>query len=99
MRDEGGQVVKWFGTSTDIEEQKRIEQQLKESQESLRVLAETVPQLVWVTRPDGLHEYVNQRWCDYTGFTLEQAQSDPWAHLQVIHPDDLESNRAHLQHA
>jgi len=58
-----------------------------------------VPQLVMVARPDGLHEYVNQRWCDYTGLTLEHMQSDVWAHLQFIHPDDREGNRAHRQHA
>ncbi|EFH90518.1 PAS domain S-box protein [Ktedonobacter racemifer] len=99
VRNEAGQIVKWFGTSTDIEEQKRVEQHLKESQESLRVLAETVPQLVWVRRSDGLYEYTNQRWCDYTGLTLEQVQSDLWAYLQVIHPGDREGNRAHLQRA
>jgi PAS domain S-box-containing protein len=99
MRDETGQVVKWFGTCTDIEDQKQTEQQLKESRESLRVLAETVPQLVWTARHDGLHEYVNQRWRDYTGFTLEQMQSDRRAQLQFIHPDDRESHQAHWQHA
>ncbi|GHO64101.1 hypothetical protein KSC_029930 [Ktedonobacter sp. SOSP1-52] len=99
MRDATGQILKWFGTCTDIEEQKRAEQQLKESRESLRVLTETVPQLVWVRRPDGLLEYVNQRYRDYTGLLLEQIQSDPWAYLQFFHPDDRESHRAHLQHA
>ena len=64
----------WFGTCTDIDEQKRAEQKLKESEENLRVLAETVPQLVWTTRPDGRIEYTNQRWCDYTGLTLEHMQ-------------------------
>ncbi|HEX4713726.1 MAG TPA: PAS domain-containing sensor histidine kinase, partial [Ktedonobacteraceae bacterium] len=99
IRDETGHIVKWFGTYTDIEEQKRVEQQLNESRESLRVLAETVPQLVWTKRPDGQFEYTNQRWCDYTGLTLEQLQSDKWAYLPFLHPDDREGNRAHWQHA
>ena len=98
-RDETGQIVKWFGTCTDIEDQKRVEQQLKESRESLRVLAEAVPQLVWTKRPDGQFEYTNQRWCDYIGLTLEQIQSDKWAYLQAVHPDNREGNRAHWQHA
>jgi PAS domain S-box-containing protein len=63
------------------------------------VLAETVPQLVWTTRPDGRHEYENQRWRDYTGFTPEHLQSDRWAYLQFIHPDDREGARALWQHA
>ncbi|GHO61138.1 histidine kinase [Ktedonobacter sp. SOSP1-52] len=98
-KDAQGTPLKWFGTCTDIDDRKRAEQQLKESRESLRVLTETVPQLVWVRRPDGLLEYVNQRYRDYTGLMLEQIQSDPWAYLQFFHPDDSESHRAHLQHA
>ncbi|GHO82637.1 PAS domain-containing sensor histidine kinase [Dictyobacter formicarum] len=99
VRNEAGQIIKWFGTSTDIEDQKRAEQQLKESRENLRVLAETVPQLVWVKRPDGLYKYTNQRWRDYTGLTPQQIQSDRWAFIQFIHPDDQEGHRAHWQHA
>ncbi|GHO45826.1 PAS domain S-box protein [Ktedonospora formicarum] len=99
VRDERGQILKWFGTSTDIDEKKQAEQQLKESRESLRVLAETVPQMVWVARPDGQHDYTNQRWQDYTGFTLEHVQNDRMAHLQFIHPADQEGTRAHWQHA
>jgi PAS domain S-box-containing protein len=99
VRDETGQMIKWFGTCTDIEEQKRAEQRIKESEENWRVLAETVPQLVWAMSPDGLIGYTNQRWHDYTGFTLEQIQSDRWAYLQFIHPDDREGNRTHWPHA
>ncbi|GHO72632.1 hypothetical protein KSD_04030 [Ktedonobacter sp. SOSP1-85] len=98
VRDDAGQILKWFGTCTDIDERKRAEQQLKESRESFRLLAETVPQMVWVARPDGLHEYTNQRWQDYTGFTLEHMQNDCWAHLQFIHPADQEGTLAHWQH-
>jgi PAS domain S-box-containing protein len=99
MRDDAGQIVKWFGTCTDIEDQKRAEQQLKASEENWRMLAEAVPQFVWVARPDGCHEYVNQRWCDYTGMTLEHVQSNPRAELQFIHPDDHQGLRACVQHS
>src|SRR5258708_1988936 len=47
VRDETGQIIKWFGTSTDIEEQKRAEQQLRASQAHCRVLTECLPQLLW----------------------------------------------------
>ncbi|HEX6480538.1 MAG TPA: PAS domain-containing sensor histidine kinase [Ktedonobacteraceae bacterium] len=98
-QDAQGTILYWVGTCTDIDEQKRAEQQLKESRENWRMLAETVPQLVWTTRAEGLHEYANQRWTDYTGFTLEQIQGDRLAYLQFIHPDDHEGNRALWQHA
>ncbi len=80
-----------------INVQKRAEQQLRASEESFRVLVEAVPQLVWTTQPDGLHEYTNQHWRDYTGFTPEPTQR--WTHLQFIHPDDRAGNQALWQHA
>ncbi|GHO42050.1 PAS domain S-box protein [Ktedonospora formicarum] len=99
VRDEAGQILKWVGTCTDIDEQKQTEQQLKESRESLCVLAEAVPQLVWVARPDGQFEYTNQRWDNYTRLIREPGQSDRWTHRQYIHPDDREGNQARCQHA
>src|SRR5260221_199025 len=88
VRDETGQIIKWFGTCTDIEEQKRTEQQLKESRENLRVLAETVPQLVWTTGPDNRLDYCNQRYCEYTHATFEQLQGHGWR--QFLHPEEAE---------
>ena len=83
----------------DITARKRAEQQLKESEQNLRVLAEALPQLVWVVGPDGLNEYVNQRCGDYLGLTAEHMQSNPWAYLQFIHPDDRAGSQALWQHA
>ncbi|GHO45057.1 PAS domain S-box protein [Ktedonospora formicarum] len=97
--DSWGAILKYIGTCTDIEDKKRAEQQLKESEKHWRVLAETVPQMVWTTRPDGQHEYVNQRWCDYMGITVEYMQSNRWAPLSFIHPDDQAGTRALWQHA
>src|SRR5579884_2354688 len=47
QRDAQGKILHWVGTCTDIEEKKRAEQRLKESEQNWRALAETVPQLVW----------------------------------------------------
>ncbi len=88
FKDAQGQIVKWFGTSTDIEEQKRAEQQLKTSEENLRVLAETVPQLVWTTGPDNRLDYCNQRYCEYTHAAFEQLQGHGWR--QFLHPEEAE---------
>jgi PAS domain S-box-containing protein len=60
---------------------------LQASEERYRVLAENVPQLVWITRTDGFVEYCNQRWLDYTGLTLDETLGWDWQ--QAIHPDDL----------
>ncbi|MCP3058873.1 PAS domain-containing protein [Myxococcus sp. K38C18041901] len=54
---------------------------------SLQVL-ESLPQLVWMTRPDGHHVYFNRRWYEYTGLTPEQAMGDGW--LRIVHPEDAQ---------
>src|SRR5258708_3050167 len=90
-------LPQWKALIKHGDEQKQAEQQLKASEESFRVLAETVPHLVWTTQPDDLHEYTNQHWRDYTGFMPEHIQR--WDHLQFIHPDDRAGNQALWQHA
>jgi PAS domain S-box-containing protein len=56
--------------------------------EILRRLADALPQIVWITRPDGFHEYYNRRWYEYTGLTSEETGGEPWNTL--LHPDDME---------
>ncbi|GHO60663.1 hypothetical protein KSB_91380 [Ktedonobacter robiniae] len=55
----------------------------KRAEEGLRVLIDTIPQFVWMMRPDGSAEYHNRCWYDYTSMTPEQ---DGW--IQCLHPDD-----------
>lgn len=43
-----------------------------------RDVVETLPHIVWITRPDGYHEYFNQQWMDFTGLTLEESLGDGW---------------------
>src|SRR5258708_3958803 len=64
FKDAQGTILKYFGTTTDIHEQKQAEERIKTSEENWRVLAETVPQFVWIERPDGSVEYLNQRYID-----------------------------------
>src|SRR5258708_1232067 len=85
-KDGRGTILKWFGTCTDIEEQKKTEERVKESQENWRILAETLPQLVWTTQPDGAATYFNQRYYDYVGVSPEHALGYGWQ--QFLHPDD-----------
>ena len=47
-----------------------------------------MPQLVWVTRPDGYHEWYNRRWYEYTGTTPTESAGEGWNNF--FHPDDQE---------
>ncbi len=66
---------------------------LRSSEERYRVLAENVPQLVWISGADGFVEYFNQRWLNYTGLQLEETLG--WNWQRVVHPDDLPSTLEH----
>jgi PAS domain S-box-containing protein len=55
--------------------------------EILRHLADGLPQIVWVARPDGWHEYYNRRWYEFTGRGREIPLDDTWSDL--FHPDDM----------
>lgn len=57
-----------------------------------RILADGIPQIVWIMRPDGSVEYFNKEWTKYTG--LPQSASTPEDWKRVTHPDDFERNLA-----
>lgn len=63
-----------------------------ESENRFRTLAETMPQFVRITRPDGYVEYFNSRWYDYTGSTSEASLGHAW--LNFLHEDDRERAQA-----
>jgi PAS domain S-box-containing protein len=59
VRDQAGRIVKWFGTCTDIEDQKRAEEELRRSQERFSQFMRHLPGLVWVKDSDGKYVYAN----------------------------------------
>jgi len=79
LRDEQSNVVKWYGTTSEIEDLKRAE-------DRVRFVINTIPTIAWTVRPDGVVDFVNQRWLDYTGLSLEKEIEDS---THAIHPEDL----------
>lgn len=64
------------------------ERQLKEQRTRFYQLAEGLPHLVWTCRPDGSCDFLNRRWCEFTGLTQEQQLGFSWC--DQVHPDDRE---------
>jgi len=58
------------------------------SEVQLRKIIDTIPTLVWRSLPDGRLDYLNQRWLDYTGLSLEQAHDCGWK--ATVDPDDVD---------
>jgi len=91
-----GEILEFVGTVIDITEQRearaaleRAFDEIKGSEDRLRLIIDTIPTLAWSTRPDGMADFFNQRWLDYTGLSAEQALDSRWR--VAIHPDDLKS--------
>ena len=78
LRASDGTLLLWIGTTLDIEELKRTEQALRESEYKLRQIIDTVPSLLWAAGPDGEPTHVSQRLLDYSGMRLEDFQRRGW---------------------
>jgi len=96
-RDKQGTIVKWYGSSIDIEDRKQAEERLRQDEMELRQIVDVVPQHIFVLEPDGRFLYANRRDLEYTGLTLEDVLGPD--HLaKVLHPDDLERLRREREH-
>jgi len=99
--NQSGELVEFVGTSMDVTEQWNIRTELEKafeeikkrtdaarrSERELRDVVNTVPAYVWSTSPEGHVDFVNDRWLQFTGLTLDEAFGWKWE--AVIHPDDL----------
>ena len=84
LAGEDGRVTGLVTVATEVTGQVRARRALEESERSFRTLAESIPQLAWMTDETGAIVWYNQRWYDYTGTTPEQTLGWGWASLH--HP-------------
>src|SRR5271166_2464626 len=87
LRASDGTVLSWSGILIDIDDRRKAEDALRESEYKLRQIIETVPSLLWSLGPDGEPTYANQRILDYVGVRLEDFKNRIWQ--RFLHPDDL----------
>jgi len=81
----------------EIEDRRKAEGTIRESEYKLRQIVDTVPSLVWATGPDGENTYANQRLLDYLGAQYEDFKNRGWQ--QFVHPDDLPETVKAFHHA
>ncbi len=84
------QPAEIIGTVSDITQEKLHEQELIESEQTFRLLADSMPQIIWTGDKAGNLNYFNKSVFDYSGLTPEEITKNGW--LQIIHPDEREQN-------
>jgi PAS domain S-box-containing protein len=99
--NESGDLMEFVGTTMDVTEQVQTRaalenalQEIKQRNEALRareqnldLIINTIPALVWSSRPDGTAEFFNQHYLDYVGLSAEEVKD--WGWTAAVHPDDL----------
>jgi formate hydrogenlyase transcriptional activator len=92
FRSESREIVKWYGTSTDIDDLKLAQAKLRDDEEELRQITDAIPQCIIVLSSDGRSLYANRAAIDYTGLSLEEILAENYRE-RIFHAEDLERLR------
>jgi PAS domain S-box-containing protein len=85
-RDENGQPLRLVGAHMDITERTLAKELLRESEERFRLIANSAPVPMWVSKLDGTRGFANQAYLDFLGLEYEKAVVFDWR--KILHPDD-----------
>lgn len=104
LRDEAGDIVRWYGVSFDIDDEVRLQQYLLEREAELKRVLDALPAVIWTVDPEGRPHYYNERFKSWTGTSVEQfASSDQSALSQsaelLVHPEDQPHVISAVRHA
>ncbi len=85
-RDASGRALRLVGAHIDITERMLAQETLRESEERFRLIANSAPVPMWVTKLDRTRLFANQAYVDFIGLPYEEAIKFDWR--QILHPDD-----------
>ncbi|MCC6070915.1 PAS domain S-box protein [Massilia sp. GCM10020059] len=85
-----GSIREWIGTNTDITEQRRAEEALRNNEQRLRFMFDSMQQKIFTATPDGKVDYFNPAWIQFSGLSPESIRD--WGWTQMIHPDDIDES-------
>src|SRR5215813_5907973 len=88
LKEESDQIIRWNATPTDIDDRKRAEDRLRQSEAELRTITDAIRQPIFVLAPDGTRLYANRVARENVGFTPEEALNAE-SYARVCHPDDI----------
>jgi PAS domain S-box-containing protein len=97
VRDHAGDVAGIFVQATDVTQRVAAQEALRDSEAKFRAITNSVDQMIWSTRPDGFHDYYNDRWYEYTGVSYGSTDGEDWN--GVFHPEDQKRAWAVWRHS
>jgi PAS domain S-box-containing protein len=86
-RDESGRAIRLLGAHIDITDRMLAQQTLRESEQRFRLIADSAPVPIWVTKLDRTRSFANKAYVDFVGVAFEEAIVFDWR--KALHPDDL----------
>jgi PAS domain S-box-containing protein len=87
IKDEAGCVTGIFVDGIDVTDRIQADAALRESEARFRLMVDAVPEIIWITDPDGRMEFLNQQFGDYTGISIDGLTPEQVA-ARLIHADD-----------
>jgi len=87
FRDPSGRIVHWFVLLSDIDDRKRAENAVRESERESRLIVDSIPGFIAAFTPTGELEFVNRPILDYFGKTFDELKY--WGTSGMTHPEDL----------
>lgn len=69
------------------EERREANKKIKQSEEAMRFITDAVPTIFWTSDADGNIDYINRKYVEYTGYSVEESKG--WEWKKVVHPDDI----------